>query len=147
MGDIVKVSEKCIFIFLIGGIGYGLLEIAFRGFTHWSMVITGGSALISLYLINHTFPHKSIITKALAGCATITILEFTVGLIVNKLYSFGVWDYTGSPANIFGIISPKFSLCWFAISFFMISIFITMQRLIYSQKLGKLLHHEAQQLY
>ena len=146
MGDIVKVSEKCIFLFLIGGIGYGLLEITFRGFTHWSMVITGGSALISLYLINHTFPNISIITKAFAGCATITILEFTVGLIVNKLYSFGVWDYTGSPANIFGIISPKFSLCWFAISFFMISIFITMQRIIYSQKLGKLLHHEAQQL-
>ena len=133
-GDNVKVSEKCIFIFLIGGIGYGLLEIAFRGFTHWSMVITGGSALVSLYLINRTFPEKSIITKAIAGCTVITLLEFTVGLIVNKYFSFGVWDYTGSPANIFGIISLKFSLCWFAISFFMIAIFITLQRIINRQK-------------
>ena len=142
----MKVLEKCIFLFIIGGIGYGALEIAFRGFTHWSMIITGGSALISLYLINHTFPNASIIIKALAGCTIITTLEFTIGLIVNKLYSFGVWDYTGSPANIFGIISLKFSLCWFALSFFMIAIFITLQRIIYSQKLGKLLHREAQQL-
>lgn len=133
-GDSVKVLEKCIFLFLIGGIGYGLLEIVFRGFTHWSMIITGGSALISLYLINHTFPNASIISKALAGCSVITLLEFTVGLIVNKLYSFGVWDYTGSPANIMGIISLKFSLCWFAISFFMIAVFITLQKFIYLQK-------------
>ncbi|MBQ4573291.1 MAG: hypothetical protein IJA80_08435 [Clostridia bacterium] len=130
----MKVSEKCIFLFIIGGIGYGLLEIGFRGFTHWSMVITGGSALISLYLINHTFPNASIISKAFAGCAVITLLEFTVGLIVNKIYSFGVWDYTNSPANIMGIISLKFSLCWFAISFFMIAVFITLRRIIYSQK-------------
>ncbi|MBQ4645364.1 MAG: hypothetical protein IJB72_06375 [Clostridia bacterium] len=130
----MKVSEKCIFLFIIGGIGYGLLEIGFRGFTHWSMVITGGSALISLYLINHTFPNTSIISKALAGCVVITLLEFTVGLIVNKIYSFGVWDYTNSPANIMGIISLKFSLCWFAISFFMIAVFITLRRIIYSQK-------------
>lgn len=134
MGDNVKVSEKCIFLFIIGGIGYGLLEIGFRGFTHWSMVITGGSALISLYLINHTFPNASIISKAFAGCVVITLLEFTVGLIVNKIYSFGVWDYTNSPANIMGIISLKFSLCWFAISFFMIVVFITTRRIIYSQK-------------
>ena len=143
----MKVSEKSVFIFIIGGIGYGLLEIIFRGFTHWSMVITGGSALVSLYLINHAFPNTSIITKAFAGCTTITILEFTVGLIVNKLYSFGVWDYTGSPANVFGIISLKFSLCWFAISFIMIALFITMQKIIRSQKFGKPLHHEAQQSY
>ena len=133
-GDIVKVSEKCLFLFIFGGLGYGLLEIMFRGFTHWSMIITGGSALVSLYLINHTFPYSSIISKAIAGCIIITVLEFTVGLIVNKLYSFGVWDYTGTTANIMGIISLKFSLCWFAISFFMMSFFITVQRIIHSQK-------------
>jgi uncharacterized membrane protein len=130
----MKVIEKCIFIFLIGGIGYGLLEIGFRGFTHWSMIITGGSALVSLYLINYTFPNISIISKAIAGCIVITTLEFTVGLIVNKLYSFGVWDYTNSFANIMGIISLKFSLCWFVISFFMIAVFITLRKIIYLQK-------------
>ena len=141
----MRILEKCIFLFIIGGIGYGLLEICFRGFTHWSMIITGGSAFVSLYLINHTLPNITIISKALAGCTIITLLEFTVGLIVNKLYSFGVWDYTGLPANILGIISLKFSLCWFAISFFMIAIFIALQKTIYSQKFGKLLRHEAQQ--
>lgn len=133
-GDYVKNLEKHIFIFLFGGFGYGLLEIAFRGFTHWSMIITGGSALLALYLINQAFPDTSIIMKAFAGCLVITTMELTVGLIVNKLFSFGVWDYTNSPTNFLGIISLRFSLCWFAISFVMIFFFRSLQRIIHLQK-------------
>ena len=29
-------------VFLIGGISYGIMEILFRGYTHWSMLVTGG---------------------------------------------------------------------------------------------------------
>ena len=90
----LKSFEKGLFIFIIGGLGYGIIEILFRGFTHWSMIITGGSALISIYLINKALPNTSIILKSIVGCFIITLLEFTVGLVVNKLYSFGVWDYT-----------------------------------------------------
>ena len=36
-------------IFLIGGLGYGLLEILWRGRTHWSMLLTGGVCFIALY--------------------------------------------------------------------------------------------------
>ncbi len=130
----MKNIEKYALIFIVGGFGYGLLEIVFRGFTHWSMIITGGSALISLYLIYQAFPDQSIIIKSLIGCSVITTLEFTVGLIVNKLFSFGVWDYTNSPDNILGVISLRFSLCWFAISFIMLSLFVTLQKIITLQK-------------
>ncbi len=130
----MKNIEKYATIFVIGGLGYGLLEIIFRGFTHWSMIITGGSALLSLYLINQAFPDHSIIIKSLIGCSVITIMEFTVGLIVNKLFPFGVWDYTGSPDNILGVISLRFTLCWFVISFIMLSLFITIQKIINLQK-------------
>lgn len=130
----MKNIEKYIFIFLIGGIGYGLLEIAFRGFTHWSMIITGGSALLILYLINHALPNTPTILKALIGALSITIIEFSVGIIVNKVFSFGVWDYTGSPGNILGVITPSFSLIWFMISFIMISVFKNIQRIISLQK-------------
>lgn len=119
----MKNIEKYIFIFLFGSFGYGLLEVLFRGFTHWSMIITGGSALLILFLINQALPKTPLIIKALLGALSITIIEFSVGLIVNKLFSFGVWDYTGTPGNILGIITPIFSLCWFAISFFMVSLF------------------------
>lgn len=133
-GDIVKKLEKYVFLFLFGGFGYGILEIAFRGFTHWSMIITGGSALIALYLINEAFPNTSIFVKAFAGCSIITTLEFTVGIIVNKFFSFGVWDYAESPDNFLGVISLRFSLCWFAISFVMLFIFMLIQKIIYLQK-------------
>lgn len=130
----MKNIEKYIFIFLFGGFGYGLLEIAFRGFTHWSMIITGGSALLILYLINLALPNTPTILKALIGALSITIIEFSVGIIVNKVFSFGVWDYTGSPGNILGVITPSFSLIWFMISLIMISVFKNIQRIISLQK-------------
>ncbi len=130
----MKNIEKYILIFLFGGFGYGLLEIAFRGFTHWSMIITGGSALLILYLINLALPNTPTILKALIGALSITITEFSVGIIVNKVFSFGVWDYTGTPGNILGIITPSFSLIWFMISLIMISVFKNIQRIISLQK-------------
>lgn len=130
----MKNIEKYFFIFLFGGFGYGLLEIAFRGFTHWSMIITGGSALLILYLINLALPNTPTILKALIGAFMITIIEFSVGIIVNKVFSFGVWDYTGTPGNILGIITPSFSLIWFMISLIMISLFKNIQRIITLQK-------------
>ena len=130
----MKNIEKYIIIFLFGGFGYGLLEIAFRGFTHWSMIITGGSALLILYLINLALPNTPTILKALIGALSITITEFSVGIIVNKVFSFGVWDYTGTPGNILGIITPSFSLIWFMISLIMISVFKNIQRIITLQK-------------
>ncbi len=130
----MKDIEKYIFIFLFGGFGYGLLEIAFRGFTHWSMIITGGSALLILYLINLALPNTPTILKALIGALSITITEFSVGIIVNKVFSFGVWDYTGTPGNILGIITPSFSLIWFMISLIMISLFKNIQRIVSLKK-------------
>lgn len=130
----MKNIEKYIFIFLFGGFGYGLLEILFRGFTHWSMIITGGSALLILYLINLALPNTPTVLKAFIGALSITIIEFSVGIIVNKVFSFGVWDYTGSPGNILGVITPSFSLIWFMISLIMISVFKNIQRIISLQK-------------
>ena len=130
----MKNIEKYILIFLFGGFGYGLLEILFRGFTHWSMIITGGSALLILYLINLALPNTPIILKAFIGALSITIIEFSVGIIVNKVFSFGVWDYTGTPGNVLGIITPSFSLIWFMISLIMITVFKNIQRIISLQK-------------
>ncbi len=141
----MKNIEKYLFLFLFGGFGYGALEVIFRGFTHWSMIITGGSALLILYLINEALPKVNLILKALIGAFVITLIEFSVGIIVNKIYTFGVWDYTGIPGNILGVITPSFSLCWYGISLIMIFIFQCVQKLFSLQKPYKFLYHEAQQ--
>ena len=32
-------------LLLIGGVGYGCIELAARGYTHWTMVVLGGLCL------------------------------------------------------------------------------------------------------
>ncbi len=116
-------------IFILGGFGYGSLEIGFRGYTHWSMIITGGSAFLCLYIINETFENAQIYQKALLGAFVITILELTVGLVVNKMFSLAVWDYTNTPFNLLGIISLPFSFCWYVISYISFIIFKIIKRI------------------
>lgn len=103
-------------MFLIGGALYGAIEVAFRGFTHWSMVITGGSALLSIYIIDAILNDTSIFIKAFLGSAVITLLELTVGIIVNKVFLLNVWDYSHLPANFLGQISLTFSVAWYFLS-------------------------------
>ena len=35
-------------VFVMGGLGYGAIEILWRGATHWSMLLTGGICLLIL---------------------------------------------------------------------------------------------------
>ena len=112
----MKDIDKYIILFLIGGIGYGIIEVLFRGYTHWSMIITGGAAFLSLYIINNALNDTSIFIKALLGMVVITSLEFSVGIIVNKIFYLDVWDYTNMPGNILGQISLQFSACWYGLS-------------------------------
>ena len=115
-GDIMVNIEKYLILFLIGGIGYGAIEVAFRGYTHWSMVFTGGTAFLILYMI-HNFSDRSIFIKAFWGMIAITALELAVGIIVNIIFKLNVWDYTNMPGNFLGQITLQFSACWYGLSF------------------------------
>ncbi|MDD2217678.1 MAG: hypothetical protein PHX63_04525 [Eubacteriales bacterium] len=105
------------FIFLVGCVSYGMIEILFRGFTHWSMVLTGGACLVSLYYINLSIKNAPITIKAIIGALVITFYEFAVGLIVNKWYGFNVWDYSTMKGNCMGLICPLFTMLWFYLCF------------------------------
>jgi uncharacterized membrane protein len=98
-------------VYTLGALGYGCLELLFRGYTHWSMLLTGGLCLLLLYLIavrsNWPLPQQWI-----AGAAIITTLEFLVGIFVNLRFGWAVWDYSDQPLNLFGQICPLFSLLW-----------------------------------
>lgn len=102
-----------IFIFAIGALGYGGLEILFRGYTHWTMMLTGGACLLTLHYFNQQFPHASIWLKAAGGAVIITVYEFAVGMVVNLWYGWKVWDYSLLPGNILGQVCPIFTGLWF----------------------------------
>ncbi|MGM9680711.1 MAG: hypothetical protein ACI3XR_04310 [Eubacteriales bacterium] len=102
-------------MFLFGGLAYGAIEVTFRGFTHWSMLITGGICLCGIYLIE-THLHLPLWVKAGLGCILITSAEFAVGVLVNRILHWNVWDYSGMRMNVMGQICPLFSFFWYLLS-------------------------------
>lgn len=104
-----------VIIFLVGSLGYGMLELLFRGYTHWTMMLTGGACLLTLYHLERPFREAPLLLKSAGGALVITIYEFCVGLIVNLWYGWNVWDYSLLPGNILGQICPLFTLLWFVL--------------------------------
>ncbi len=105
--------KKYIIIFGIGAVSYSLIEVIVRGYTHWTMSLTGGAVFCTLYYIFTHMKSKSLILRCFIGSAVITLYEFSVGMVVNRILGMGVWDYSGKFLNLFGQICLKFSILWF----------------------------------
>lgn len=98
-------------LFTFGALGYGLLEVAWRGHTHWSMLLLGGLCLVLLYhLAQRALP---LLVQCALGAACITLLELATGLVCNRLLGLAVWDYSREWGNFYGQICPKYTLLWF----------------------------------
>jgi len=102
-------------VFILGGVFYGSVEILYRGYTHWSMVLTGGAVLLTFYLLLPWLTGLNLFLAAAAGAAIITLYEFAMGCIVNLWFKWDVWDYTDCPGNLLGQVCPQYSACWFAL--------------------------------
>ena len=98
--------------FFMGFFIYSLIEIVSRGYTHWTMALTGGVVLMTLYIINSNSA-MTLIKSCFIGAVFITLIEFAVGIIVNKIFEWHVWDYSEVPFNIMGQICLPFSIAWF----------------------------------
>lgn len=109
----MKKFEELIIVFLLGAVGYSGLEVLWRGYTHWTMAITGGICFLLLYTLNHKMAHAKLWKKCLVGSLVITTVEFTVGCIVNLMLGWNVWDYSRLGPNILGQVSLVYSLLWF----------------------------------
>lgn len=99
-------------VFLFGGVMYGFLEILFRSYTHWSMVLTGGVCFTVIYLVHLKLFRTPLLFRCLLGGGFITLAEFAVGCLVNRHLGWAVWDYTALPGNLLGQISLLFTLLW-----------------------------------
>ncbi len=107
--------KKYFMSFAVGAIGYGLAEVIFRGYTHWSMALAGGTVLVLFTLINQS-RNIPIIIRCLLGMVIITSIEFGIGMLVNVAAGWNVWDYSDKPFNVMGQICPQFSAVWFLVS-------------------------------
>ena len=100
---------------LIGGFGYCLIEIIYRGRTHYSMFFAGAIVLNTFYYISNTY-RLPLWQKCLAGMIIITGIELVFGIVFNIILKENVWDYSNVPLNFLGQICVPFSLIWFALS-------------------------------
>ena len=104
-------------IYAVGGTGYYILEVIWRGYSHWTMALTGGFCLLLLYLLSgHT--EIPLITKCVIGAALITAVEMLVGSIVNIGLGWNVWDYSRYNYDFLGQICLEYSLLWVVVSYF-----------------------------
>ena len=107
----MKLSQG-LFAFLMGFFLYSLIEIVGRGYTHWTMALTGGGVLAILYALNSRTA-ISLIKSCIFGSLIITAIEFSVGVFDNLIMGWNVWDYSDMPLNLLGQICLPFSVGWF----------------------------------
>lgn len=111
----VDKSAGYIFAFWFGMTAYSVLEICFRGYTHWTMMLTGGLAMTMVFRIYTTAKPAGRLVRCLAGCVCITVLEYAVGTLVNCRLGMHVWDYSSLPYHWNGQVCPLFTALWFAL--------------------------------
>ena len=89
---VLKQISKYSFLFDAGGVLYVLIELAWRGWSHWTMLVLGGLCFIYLGLINEVLSWDMPLWQQVwIGAAGITVLEFLTGCIVNLWLGWGVW--------------------------------------------------------
>ena len=101
---ILKNGFRYVFVFLLGAVIYNLVEVIFRGYTHWSMSVAGGSVLLIFYLLSDWLAALHPVIGGMIGALVITCIELIAGVIFNILLRQDVWDYSNMPLNFLGQI-------------------------------------------
>ena len=132
MRRLPNLALHCVFGAIAGGI-YLLIELAWRGYTHWSMLPLAAVIFVCAGLIDERENPPPFWAQVIIGAAIATALELAAGLILNVWLGLGVWDYSHLPGNLWGQICPQFTLAWAAL-------------MIVSIKLENFMHKIAERL-
>ncbi len=88
------------------------LELLWRGRSHGSMFLAGGSCFLILGRLSRV--KLPLPLRAAGGAAAITGAELVAGFLFNRSYT--VWDYRTMPLNYQGQICLPYSLLWIPVS-------------------------------
>lgn len=102
--------KKTMPLFCLGAMAYPLLEVAWRGRSHWTMSLAGG---ICLPLLEKTRKlRRPLPLRCLLGAGCITLVELGFGCFCNLLLGWSVWDYSRQPLNLWGQICLPYCMLW-----------------------------------
>ena len=111
-----SIIDFCTFFFL-GGTAYYLLEILYRGYSHYSMFLGGGIIFYLISLFHRKYQTRlHLVTRMIISAMIITFVELLFGLYFNLHLHEQVWDYSLHYYNYKGQICLTFSILWFFLS-------------------------------
>ena len=106
-------------LFLSCGFIYCMIEILFRGWSHWSMfILTGFLGVFCVDSINNTLSFDcDYIVQILISTILCTIVEGISGIILNVWLQLNVWDYSKMTFGtfFFGQCNVLFCFAWMLI--------------------------------
>ena len=103
---------KCgICLFCVGGFLYNIIEVLWRGYSHWTMFFVGGACFNLMGRI-HTFCRKRLFQRCTLCALAVTLVEFFSGCLFNLKMKMNVWDYSGMFLNIKGQVCLLYSVLW-----------------------------------
>lgn len=111
MEEKIPVLYKQLFLFVFGGSLYYMIEILYRGYSHWTMLMAGG--IIFLFAGYQGHMHSGdypFWKKTLNVWLFALYVEFSMGCLVNLRLGWNVWDYSDLPFNILGQVCLPFAL-------------------------------------
>ena len=91
--------KNYLIIFGLGAFSYGLIEIVWRGYSHWSMMLAGGLCFVAFSVIEQNFSHIHILYKGISGSIIVTVVELVFGTVFNLMLGLDVWNYNNVPFN------------------------------------------------
>ena len=121
---------KKIMLFCAGGSTYVVLELLWRGWSHGSMFLAGGTCFLLIGQLNQVQPRLPLPARAVMGAVVITAVELLTGLLVNRDYS--VWDYRQMRGNFRGQICPQFCLLWIPMSALALGLHSGLNRMLWA---------------
>ena len=88
-------ETKCsVGLFCIGGGVYNLIEIFWRGYTHWSMFLVGGTCFHLIGKIGSRFRTWNIARKCALCSLAVTAVEYVSGCLFNTV----LWGFLSATA-------------------------------------------------
>lgn len=131
----MKSYGKPLTLYTIGGIAYYMVEMLYRGYSSWTMIIVGGLVFMLIGNINEHLSWKTLLWKQ-CGIATIIVLivEFISGCIINLYFNMNIWDYSDLPYNLYGQICLYYSIIWYFLSIIAIILDDLLRWLLYKEK-------------
>ena len=114
----MKRWHKALILSLMGGDLYCMVELIWRGHTHWSMFLLAAMLSLPLDLANEHMAWE----------------ELGAGLILNVWLKLDIWDYSRLPGNLWGQVCLKYALLWVVLAGTAIVLFDWMRHWLFQEE-------------